>query len=385
MPDYKKLLEELKKKSKGSSDKDYIELGEGDNTVRVCPGHPNMDGFFVEVYYHNRKLNSKNVQVICLNYDAAQGVVDFSLDKCKVCKEQTDLRMSKDKADKKVYNEIKPKPRWFANGIDRSTDKLGVLGMGITILKGILGYVTDPEYGDYLDPVEGTDSIINRAGKDMDTEYTVKAKRKPSPIFDDAEQIAKLIGTSAEDTGLYDLTELHKQFEGEADKAYLVWTKGWDALKEDKDDDKKPETPAPPRTGAQLSPVHAVAAALKKTPAPAKAIPKVDPFAGCPELKSRCSTCGDKRFKTPSGNVCKSGHGGVPPLADGVRPLNPSAAWIAQFEPPAAVSEEEELEEVAETPVVPAKAATPARTPAPVATNDELDDLDAILAQHGGK
>lgn len=370
--DYKQVLEKLKKASKGSSDRDYIELTEGKNMVRVCPGHPNMEGFFEEVHYHNRtdpKNPKKRLQVICFNHG------DPRADACDVCRELEPLSKSTDKADKKLYNEQKAKARWFCNVIDRADDdKVKILGMGITILKGILGYVTDEDYGDVLSLTEGRDMNITKSGEGMDTEYEVKAHPKTTMLLPEKADIKKLIGTSAEDCGLYDLTELKQQFADEPEKVMIIWEKGWDALK---NDDSEEATKA---KGKALGFDKDDKKAAKKGAAAAEPEPEDEPaITSFPKLKSLCSVCGENRYKTPGGNVCANGHGGVPPLADGAVPSDPSKAALKAHPEWAAQEEPEAEEEEAEAPKPAAK--KPAAKPA-TDSDDDLDDLDSILAAH---
>lgn len=375
--DYKKILEDLKKKSKGSfGDIDYMDLEDGDNILRFLPGHPNMEAFFFEVYYHSKKQNGKNMMVICLNHgDPDAGV-------CEICPSLEALRLSKDKSDVKLYKSQKAKPRYFSNVIDRSDDKRKALGFGITILKGYLAYVTDEEYGDVLHLVDGRDMTIVKSGKEMETDYDVKPKPKTSPVFADRKAIAALVGKTADDTQLYDLTTLRDQFKDEPEKALQVWEQGWDSLKDDDKKDDKGEQPASKKPTSSVSPVSAVAAmtAAKKA------------VEGCPKLKTRCSVCGENRFKTPTGNVCANGHGGAPVLPEGERPSAPSRAYLKEFPEPVeeaeAEAEEEEAESAEDVVEPPAKPAPASKKPVPAKTSaaDEgLDDLDAILAQHSNK
>lgn len=387
--DYKKVLERLKKQSKGSGDRNYMDLEEGKNVARFLPGHPNMEGFFEEVFYHSKKdpKSGKRMQVICLNHG------DPRADVCLICPELEPLQKSKDKKDKKLYNEQKAKSRFFANVIDRTDQALKILGMGITILKGVLGYVTDEDYGDVLHPLTGRDMVIEKTGDGMDTEYDVKCKPKESPIFPDKAEIVKLIGKSAEDTQLNDLTELKAQFEGEAEKALKVWNEGWESLKED-DEDSDDSVENIKKKAKELGFDKGEAPAKKGKAAPvedeaeAEEEPAID-FTNATPLKSRCSVCGDKRFKTSSGNVCKNGHGGVPALAEGERPSKPSKAYLAEFPDPEPEEQEEAEEpEVEEAPKRPTAAASGGAKKQSAPANDDdggLDDLDAILNAHSSK
>ena len=235
--DLKAVLSRLNEQSKrgGGGDKTYMELEQGDNVVRILPAHPNMDTFFTEVFYHRKEQGKKSYQVICLNNG------DSRAGECPVCEALEELRTSRDKGDKALFGKQRPKQRFFMNVIDRADGEVKILATGITVMKKILQYATDEdEYGDILDLQDGTDLIINRQGDGLDTEYDVKARRKTSPAFEDKKTLKKTIGTSADDTKLFDLTEQANQFQGEPDKVMLVWEDGWDALKEE-DDEEKPK------------------------------------------------------------------------------------------------------------------------------------------------
>ncbi len=238
--DYSQVYERLKKQSKrggGGSDRSYIELEEGDNQVRILPGHPKMDGFFVEVFYHNRNLRKESVRVRCLNNGDMDG------DDCPICEELKELRRSKDKGDKKIVSEHRPKSRFFMNAIDRSdkTPEVKVLACGTSIMTALLGYMTDPEYGDFTDVSEGLDIVIGRSGTGLDTEYTVKPRRKSTPLFKDSDEVDALIGTGSKDTKLLPLHENAEQFEGEPDNAMFVWENGWEAFKKKMEEEAEDE------------------------------------------------------------------------------------------------------------------------------------------------
>lgn len=421
--DYKQMLEKIKKQTSSSSKFDYLELKDGPNVVRVLPGHPNMEGFFVEVFQHAKGNKETYMSVICLNHG------DPRAKDCLIEDELEELRVSKDKADKAMYNDQKAKPRYYMNVVDRKTGECKSLPCGSSILKGILVYVTDEEYGDILDVNEGRDVTINKSGKGMDTEYTVVAKPKISPVFADEDEITELIGTSAEDTKLPDLTELKAQFNDEPDKALLVWKEGWKALK-DADDDDAPaakkagakskattdrdapseededEVKVPlksrcatcgdkrfktPSTGVASCPAGHGGPQLAEGASPSKPskaylkeFPPAEPEAAAEPpkpLKSRCAVCGDKRFKYADGTIsCAASHGG-PQLAEGSRPTKPSKAYLKEFPEPVETVEEEEEEETTPKPKKSAGAATSSAV-SPTEEDEGLDDLDEILKQH---
>lgn len=377
---YKKALEKLKSKS-SKYKKNYMEFQDGDNIIRILPGHPNMDGFYVEVMFHSKGNKKDRVKVICLN-----GEEGTTGDTCEICPEIKELLNSKDKDDQKLGREQQGKSRFFFNCLAREEDdEQKTVECGPQLLTEILTLLASDDYADLLDPNEGVDVIVKKSGKDLNTTYKVVPKRKPSPLFDDPKKVKAFIGTDAEDTKLVDLTDLLTQFDGEPERAKLVWDEGWAALKEDAankdEDDDEDEKPSKPASKA-------------KTPekAPAKKTKVVEPepdeegeedevdVTKFPKLKSRCSICGDPRYKTPSGNVCANGHGGADPLAEGERPSKPSKAYLKEFPEPVDEEEVEEEEEEAPKPKTKAKPAT--KKPAEDDEDDDLDSLDEILNNH---
>lgn len=241
---YSDVLERLKEQSKrtGGGDKaHYIEFPQGDTRVRILPGHPNMDAFFTEVYFHTKQIRKDSTKVRCLNNGDIDG------DECPVCEEIKQYQGSRDKDDKKIWQEQRPKNRFFMNAIDRSDpeQEVKILACGTMVMTQLLSFVTDPEYGDITDPEAGLDMVINRTGEKLDTEYTVKPRRKSTPIFADSDEVEALIGTNAKDTKLIDLTEQARQFEGEPEHISFIWENGWEAFTQKMKDEAEEEEAKP--------------------------------------------------------------------------------------------------------------------------------------------
>jgi len=376
---YKKVLEKLKSKN-SKYKKNYMEFQDGDNNIRIVPGHPNMDGFYVEVMFHSKGNKKDRVKVICLNgEDGTKG------DTCEICPEIKELLNSKDKKDQQMGRDQQGKSRYFFNVLDRDDDdQQKTVECGPQLLTEILTLLASDDYADLLDVNEGVDLIVKKSGKDLNTEYKVVPKRRPSPLFEDPKKIKAFIGKDAEDTKIVDLTDLLSQFGGEPEKAKLVWDEGWAALKDaakDEDDEDEDEKPA-----------KSTSKAPEKAPAKKPKVVEPEPdedeseedevdVTKFPKLKSRCSVCGLNRYKSPSGNVCVNGHGDAPPLEEGKRPSKPAKEYLKEFPEP--VDEEEEVEEEEEeTPKTKTKAKTTPKKPVADDDDDDLDSLDEILEKH---
>jgi hypothetical protein len=360
--DYSAVLNRLKEQSKRGGDGDkanYIEFPQGDTRVRILPGHPHMDAFFVEVYYHTKQGRKDQTKVRCLNNGDIDG------DACPVCEEVKAYYGSKDKDDKKLWQEQRPKNRFFMNAIDRSdaTPEVKILACGTMVMTQLLGFVTDPDYGDVTDPETGLDIIINRTGEKLDTEYTVKPRRKSTPILGDEDEVAAILGTNAKDTQLIDLNENATAFEDEPENIMFIWENGWDAFKEKMKDEadeeeakpKKKKKPAVDEDDEDEEPV----AKPKKKAKPAPVEEEEDEEEEAPKPKK----------KKPAAPVEDDEDDDEEP----VKPVKKKAK-------PAPVEEDDDEDEV---PVKPKK-----KTKAPVEDDDEDDDLaslDAALAKTKAK
>lgn len=372
LEDYKHKLEEL---TSNRGDKNFMEWRDGPNIGRIMPGHPNMEGFYEEVKEHKKGKGKDFVSVVCTGDD------------CEICPTLAVYRKSKDKEDQKIWKEQQPKPRFYFNWLDKGKDGkqepvLTIAAVGTQILQGILGLLCDEDYGESIitPGKKGRDINISKGmAKNKQIEYNVTPRANLGPAMADMQALAKIIGTDAEDTQLYDMLLQHEQFD-DPSKALLVWEQGWEALKEAaEEEDAKPK--AKDKSPAAKSPLHAVvaakeAAAKKKPIAPE---PEEDeeapPIISFPRLKSRCAICGEKRHKTPDGAVCPSGHTGEP-LAEDARPKKPSKAYLKEFPEPVEDEEEESEEEVEEDDDIPSEDTEGGDE------DEDLGDLDSIIAKH---
>lgn len=210
--DVSKLAERLSQlntpRSSGSS-LNFFSIKDGRNVARILPPSNKDNFFFEEVWVHygvgKSDSDKKGQTVICPTTAGDNKPCPV----CELVKELYSLSKKKDDTYSKQARDLGRKKRVYMNAIDRSddlskfkkndegkwinteTDKqespIKVLAVGITVLKQLLGIITDPEYGDITDPEEGLDVIITKSGSgQMNTEYDTKTVRKNSPIgFDD--------------------------------------------------------------------------------------------------------------------------------------------------------------------------------------------------------
>lgn len=162
---------------RGSGNAQYDKLVQGKNVRRLLWPKGDKDSFYSEGYVHFGLGEDGKTMVTCpKTFD--------SHNRCPVCEYVEQLQKSKDKDDKKMADDIKARRRIYINVINRDSDDEEdtpkVLPIGVTILKGLLDIICDPDYGDITDYKEGRDLTIKRTGQGLKTEYSVIAKPNTS-------------------------------------------------------------------------------------------------------------------------------------------------------------------------------------------------------------
>jgi len=96
------------------------------------------------------------------------------------------LFASQDPADQARAGDLSPRLRVFYNVIVPGEESRGpqVLATGVQIFEQLLGYFTDPGWGDFTHPKTGYNVTINRTGIGLNTEYKVRPDRAATPLSD---------------------------------------------------------------------------------------------------------------------------------------------------------------------------------------------------------
>ena len=165
-------LRELEAKSKK-----YWRPKEGRNVIRVLPPWKDSDTFYKEVPTHWLPQGEGNRMIPCRQALSK---------KCYLCQKIEKLS-SMDSAKKQAKAQtMSVKTRILYNIVDKGSVSAGVqeYTSGEGVLRELLSHAVDPEWGDFTDPKEGYDVIINRKGANLATRYEIRLRRNPSPIED---------------------------------------------------------------------------------------------------------------------------------------------------------------------------------------------------------
>lgn len=166
----------------GYSNTDYDKLQNGKSVRRVLWPKGEKDVFYSEGFLHfSLGAEGKKVATCPKTFNEKNP--------CPICEYVAQLQKSKSKQDKKLANQIKAKRRIYINVLSRDDEEETpkVLPIGVTILKGLLETICDPDYGDITDPETGRDVTITRKGQGLNTEYSVLPKPKSSVVSEDME------------------------------------------------------------------------------------------------------------------------------------------------------------------------------------------------------
>lgn len=159
---------------------EYDKLKQGKNVRRILWPKGDSDSFYSEGFLHFNLGEDGNTVVTCPKTFGSK-------ERCPICEYMEELQKSKNKEDAKLASKLKATRKIYVNAISRDDDEETpkVLPIGVTVLKGLLEAICDPDYGDITDPDEGRDVTITRKGEGMKTEYSVLIKPKASIVSDE--------------------------------------------------------------------------------------------------------------------------------------------------------------------------------------------------------
>ena len=123
----------------------------GKNQVRIVPYQHNKDNPFQELFFHY-DLGKKNY-LSPVTFGEPDPVVEFS-EKLKSTGNSDDWKLSK---------KLEPKLRTYVPVLVRGEEGEGVKlwGFGKQVYTELLGFITDPDYGDITDPGTGRDIVVD--------------------------------------------------------------------------------------------------------------------------------------------------------------------------------------------------------------------------------
>jgi hypothetical protein len=157
----------------------------GKHQIRIVPSMYNPEYPFSELRFHY--VIAKFPMIALSNFGKQDPVEDFV----------KELRKTSDKENWSLSGKLYPKLRVYAPVIVRGEEAKGVRlwGFGTIIHKALLSLAEDEDIGDYTDPINGYDMIVEQTPGNPYPDTTVRIKPKMVPLSADASQAEKWMKT----------------------------------------------------------------------------------------------------------------------------------------------------------------------------------------------
>ena len=171
---FKPNVDEIKKKMASLASKrgKLWKPRDGKNTIRILPAASKRGLWFYEASFHY----GPNIPCLLM-----------ADEKCPVCRYKDKLLQSSDDNELEMANELEGKTRILFNIIDLTDEDskdggVQVWGHSETTLQKLMTIWNDPEWGDFTDPLEGYDIIVEKTDGRGPEAYKIRPRRNPSKI-----------------------------------------------------------------------------------------------------------------------------------------------------------------------------------------------------------
>jgi len=165
-------LDKMKKKLEKLGQGKFFKADEGSNTVRIMPPFDDSGSFYIEAcHHHGLQIEEQNRAFCCKEYHEKAP--------CPICFYIEDLNESDKEDAGTILKRVAQRVKYFVNVYNYKKEVYQIWGFSAKILRKILGYLTDPDWGDITDPDEGHDMVIDREGTGLKTKYDLRIKPKP--------------------------------------------------------------------------------------------------------------------------------------------------------------------------------------------------------------
>jgi hypothetical protein len=174
-----KYMALLKKLEETKQESGFWKPETGKNVIRILPEVGNMEFFFVESGRHY--MDKKSYECANLNSGGAE--------RCPLCDVNQLMYEAGEIPEAKKWRASKS---YLMNVIVRGSESEGpkIYAAGQIVFGQIASLIGDPDIGDVSDIEEGFDIILDRTGEGMETRYTSRPSRNPSPLGS-AEEVEK--------------------------------------------------------------------------------------------------------------------------------------------------------------------------------------------------
>ena len=171
----------------------------GVHQIRIVPYIHNRENPFLELYFHYN-FSGKTI-LSPISFGKPDPIVEFA----------EKLKSTGNKDDWKMGRSLEPKMRCYVPILIRGKESEGIKfwGFGKNVYQEILGFITDADYGDITDPMNGRDIAVEfkskeQTGKDF-PETAIRVKPNVT-VMTDNKEILEMIKNQPK------ITELFKEY-----------------------------------------------------------------------------------------------------------------------------------------------------------------------------
>ena len=190
--------EQLNKPAEGGGDfiNNFYKIPEGSNLVRIMPWKDEESQFYAETKIHRVPKSLDNLkEVRNVHCRKVHG------EACPMCDLYFGLWKTGKQEDEGLARVIKPRARYYMNILDRETEEVKILSIGVMLFNSIIGAILDDDYGDITDVETGHDFKIVKM---MEGEWPKYDQSQPRPK-------ETVLGTKKEiATAMDSLHEIHE-------------------------------------------------------------------------------------------------------------------------------------------------------------------------------
>jgi hypothetical protein len=158
----------------------FLQLKEGTNAIRILPGKDDDTLFYAETKIHRVPTDeghTKNVHCRKIHGEP-----------CPLCDAYYQLWKDPFK-DETLARQIKPRARYYLNVVDRDTEKVKILSVGVILIKKIIAAMLDEDFGDITDLQTGHDFKIVKI---MEGQWPKYDQSQPRPKTSEAGSNAEI-------------------------------------------------------------------------------------------------------------------------------------------------------------------------------------------------
>lgn len=171
----------------------------GVHQIRIVPYVHNRENPFLELYFHYN-FSGKTI-LSPISFGKPDPIVEFA----------EKLKSTGNKDDWKMGRSLEPKMRCYVPILIRGKESEGIKfwGFGKNVYQEILGFITDADYGDITDPMNGRDIAVEfkskeQTGKDF-PETSIRVKPNVT-VMTDNKEVLEMIKNQPK------ITELFKEY-----------------------------------------------------------------------------------------------------------------------------------------------------------------------------